>query len=193
MLVLFLYTGLEVSCSQWTFTILTESRSVNPVVAGMAVSLFWTGLLFGRLLFGALVDRIGADRLVRCSLLSAVAGGSLFALPTLPIELSLAGLCLIGLGLAPVFPCLISRTPKRLGPDLASQAIGLQVGSAMIGAAAVPGTLGLIAGHWGLIPVNFGISMLLGILFFLHEILLRFPDAAANTRQGRTDDRGTIQ
>ncbi len=176
MLVFFLYTGLEVACSQWTFSILTESRQVSPVLASSAVALFWAGLLCGRLVLGVVVDRLGTDRLIRLSLLCAVAGGILFAIPALPVGVTIAGLVLTGFGLAPAFPCLVARTPARVGNELSSPAIGLQIGAAMIGAAAVPGTLGMIAGQWGIALIAPGISLLLGVLFLLHEVLLRFPD-----------------
>lgn len=41
MVVFFLYTGLEVAISQWTFTVLTESREVNAGPAGIAVGAYW--------------------------------------------------------------------------------------------------------------------------------------------------------
>ena len=103
-----------------------------------------------------------------------------------PVEAAFLGLSLLGLGLAPVFPCLMSRTPQRLGPELSSHAIGFQVGAAMIGAAAVPGTLGVMAGIVGLDAVPIGAVVLFGILSLLHEGLVRRPDAAPGTFSERT-------
>ena len=99
----------------------------------------------GRVVFGMVADRVGIDRLLRCCLLCAVAGAVLFTVP-LPAWAAFAGLVLVGFGLAPVFPCLMTRTPQRLGRELSAHAVGFQVGAAMIGAAAVPAALGLLAG-----------------------------------------------
>lgn len=174
-LAFFLYTGLEVAFSQWTYTILTEHRGVSPVLASSAVAIYWAGLLSGRLLLGTAVDSVGCDRLVRYSLFAACVGGVLFVTSVLPVEVSLLGVGIVGVGLAPVFPCLISRTPSRLGPELATPAIGLQVGFAMMGGAVIPGLLGLTAGRWGLGPASYGISFPLVSLFLLHEILILLP------------------
>jgi fucose permease len=96
----------------------------------------------------------------------------LFAFP-LPFAASLAGLILAGIGLAPVFPCLMTRTPERLGTALSAHAVGFQVGAAMIGAAAIPALLGLVAGRRGLEAVPIGAVVLAGILWLLHECLIR--------------------
>ncbi len=88
---------------------------------------------------------IGLDRLVGACLLAAAVGAVLFAAP-LPTWCAFAGLVVVGAGLAPVYPCLMTRTPQRLGPALSAHSIGFQVGAAMISATAIPAGLGLLAG-----------------------------------------------
>jgi fucose permease len=168
MAVFFLYTGLEVTVGQWSFTMLTESRAIDPVVAGAWVSGYWGSIGVGRVLFGFLVDRIGIDGLLRACLLAAVLGAVLIALPG---PLTFAGLVLTGLGLAPVFPCLMTRTPQRLGADLATHAVGFQVGAAMIGAAVIPAAVGLAVGRFGLETVGPAAIVLAAGLWALHEAL----------------------
>ena len=179
MAVFFLYTGLEVTFSQWTFTVLTESRHVSPRIAGIAVGVYWGSIGAGRVVSGLIADRVGIDRLLRYCLLGAGTGALLFA-ARLPVEAAFLGLSLAGFGLAPVFPCLMSRTPQRLGTGLSAHAIGFQVGAAMIGAAAVPGTLGVMAGLGGLEAVPIGTVVLFGILSLLHEALIRLPDVGTD-------------
>ncbi len=175
MVVFFLYTGLEVAISQWTFTVLTESRGVHAGPAGIAVGAYWGSIGAGRVVCGLLVDRIGIDRLLRCCLLAATAGTLLLAAP-LPLAAAWTGLILAGFGLAPVYPCLMTRTPQRLGKRLSAHAVGFQVGAAMVGAAAVPAGLGLIAGSSGLEAVPTGTVVLAGVLWLLHERLVWRPD-----------------
>ena len=175
MAVFFLYTGLEVTFSQWTFTVLTESRHVRPETAGIAVGVYWGSIGVGRVLSGIIADRVGIDRLLRYCLIGAGCGALLFA-AKLPVEANFVGLALAGLGLAPVFPCLMSRTPRRLGTELSTHAIGFQIGAAMIGAAAVPGMLGVMAGIGGLEAVSIGAAVLFGVLALMHEVLLRMPN-----------------
>src|SRR5438270_1184379 len=153
---------------QWAFTGLAESRGVGRGPAGVAVGLYWGSIGAGRVVFGLVADRVGIDRLLRYCLLAAGAGAVLFALP-LPAAAAYAGLVLAGFGLAPVFPCLMTRTPQRLGAALSSHAVGFQVGAAMIGAAAVPAALGLLAGEVGLGAVPAAAAVLSGRLLQVHE------------------------
>jgi fucose permease len=173
--VFFVYTGLEIALSQWAFTILTESRGIGTGPAGIAVATYWASIGVGRIVFGLVADRIGIDLLLRCCLLAAATGAMLFALP-LGIEGAFAGLVLAGVGLAPVFPCLMTRTPQRLGGALSTHAVGFQVGAAMIGAAAIPATLGLLAGRSRLGTLSVGIVVVAIVLWLLHEWLTRRPE-----------------
>ncbi|WP_435011739.1 MFS transporter [Tundrisphaera lichenicola] len=184
MALFFLYTGLEMTFSQWAYTVLTEARGVEPVRAGSAVGLYWGSIGAGRVVFGMVADRVGIDRLLRYCLLAAVAGAVLFAIP-LTAPAAFAGLALAGFGLAPVFPCLMTRTPQRLGAGLSGHAVGFQVGAAMIGAAAVPATLGLVGSRVGLEAVPIGAAILAGLVWMLHEGLVRRPDVA--NREGGRD------
>lgn len=176
--VFFFYTGLEATLSQWAYTVLTESRGVSASEAGIAVAAYWGSIGAGRVVFGTVAERIGIDRLLRCCLPTAVVGTLMFAAP-LPFEAALAGLVLTGIGLAPVFPCLMTRTPQRLGTALSAHAVGFQVGAAMIGVAIVPGALGLIAGVRGLEAVPIGTAVLATALTLLHEWLVRRPNVTA--------------
>jgi fucose permease len=178
MAVFFVYTGLEVALGQWAFTVLTEHRGVAAEPAGVAVGAYWGSIGVGRVVFGLVAERVGLDRLLRACLLAAVAGAALFAAP-LPAGWAVAGLVVAGVGLAPVFPCLMTRTPQRLGPALSAHAIGFQVGAAMIGAAAIPAGLGLLAGGAGLGAVPAAVAALAAGLWLLHEGLLRRGERTA--------------
>lgn len=168
----FFYTGLEVSVGQWSFTLLTESRGIPPPTAGWWVTLYWGSIGIGRVVFGFVVERLGIDRLVRGSLLLSLLGVTLFALD-LSQPVTAVSLALAGLGLACIYPCLMTRTPQRLGKVLAAHAIGFQVSAAMLGAAALPGLSGLLgekAGLEAIAPTFIGVAAL---LVTLHETLLR--------------------
>jgi len=183
MAVFFLYTGLEVAVGQWAFTVFTESRGVSEETAGVWTSAYWGCIGVGRVLFGFVVDRFGIDRLLRASLLSAVVGTVLLAGPwTLA---SFCGLALVGLSLAPVFPCLMTRTPQRLGPALAVHAVGFQVSAAMLGAALLPGAIGLGVGRFGLEVAPKAAVTFAVLLCLLHEMLLMRDRRVALFRNAR--------
>lgn len=172
MALFFFYTGLEVTVGQWSFTILTESRYTDPKIAGLWVGSYWASIGVGRVLFGFGVDRIGIDRLLRLCMGTAIIGTVLIA-TTWSSATTFVGLTLVGLSLAPIFPCLMTRTPQRLGSALAAHSIGFQVASAMVGAAVVPGIAGLLADSYGLeIVPRFQVIVAL-MIWILHELLIR--------------------
>lgn len=168
----FVYTGLEVTVGQWSFTILTESRNVSTEKAGLWVTGYWASIAAGRILFGFIVERLGTDRLLRLSMLISVLGTVLFAL-NLSDVLSALALALIGLGLAAIFPCLMTRTPERFGKALAAHAIGMQISAAMLGAAVLPSVSGFLAQRVGLQTIAPAAVMMALTMMLMHEILLK--------------------
>lgn len=90
-----------------------------------------------------------------------------------PAFLSLAGLILIGLGCAPVYPCIIHSTPAHFGADKSQAVIGVQMASAYIGTCIMPPIFGLIANHIsvGLFPLY--LLLILILMFIMHELLTR--------------------
>jgi fucose permease len=179
--VFFLYTGLELTVGQWCYTLLTESRGVGADAAGALVACYFGSIGVGRVVFGLIADRVGLDRLVRWSTLAAAAGTAMFAFGS-PVEIGLVGLALVGLGLAPVYPCLMARTPQRLETALAAHAVGFQVSAAMLGAAVLPGLAGLWGQHAGLESIARFALLLAGLLWGTHELLLGRGRASARCR-----------
>lgn len=161
MAVFFVYTGLEAGAGQWAATILA-ARGATPAEGALAAALFWAGLTVGRIVLGFVVDRIGADRLLRLGMPVAVAAAAGLA----------AGLAdtlflvLLAVAISPVYPTMMALTPARLGP-LAVQAIGFQVAAAMAGVAVLPGATGLVADLAGAGAVPVMLVALGGLLWLL--------------------------
>ncbi|WP_029031555.1 MFS transporter [Salinarimonas rosea] len=148
-----IYVGVEYGAGLWIFTVLSEGRGLSVELAGTMAGLFWGGLFVGRVGFGLVADRLGEDRSVRLGLAGMALGAGAFALAPTPI--GLAGIVLLGLACAPVYPMLMSRTPARLGEALAAHAIGFQVSAAMLGGVIFPALGGLLADAIGLDAVPF--------------------------------------
>ncbi len=167
----FVYAGLELVLGNWTFTVLTESRGIERETAGLWVTIYYGSICAGRFLLGAVVDRIGIVRLVRWSILAIlVAVGLLLAkVPGIGTMLALA---LAGFGLASIYPCMMTKTPERIGPERASHGIGLQVGGAMLGGAALPSLSGFIGQNWGLEWIPVAAMCMAAALWALHERIL---------------------
>lgn len=167
----FLYTGLEVTLGQWSYTVSTEARGVAPATAGVWTGMYWASLGAGRFLLGFVVDRVGPDRLLRLGTLASLLGSALFAAG--PPRLGAVGLVVAGVGLAPIFPTLVSRTPSRLRAGFAAHAIGFQVSAAMLGSVALPSLGGALAARVGLEAIGGLAVAAAALLWLLHEALVR--------------------
>lgn len=168
-----LYTGLEVSVGQWAYTLFTIGRAVEPATAGQWVALYWGGLTVGRFVAGALAMRFTPRALLWSGSIGTLVGAMLIALPGMPWA-SMIGMLLIGTALAPIFPALIGTTAKRVGNDHASNAIGLQVAAASIGAAGVPWVIGQAMGSFGVAAIGVmivAVALLYMLLFVSVENL----------------------
>src|SRR3712207_5699499 len=144
-----LYTGLEVSAGQWSFSLFTDARGVALDVAGVWIGIYWGSFTVGRILFGAIVEQVQPAVLIRlCMGIEALAALLLWWSPV-PIAGFLA-LALFGFAHSPIFALMITYTQERLGPVHAPNAIGLQVGAAGAGVGILPGLAGVLAGRLGL-------------------------------------------
>jgi fucose permease len=171
MALFFLYTGLELTIGYWTFALLTESRQVGSGLAGTLVGCYFGAIGVGRVLCGLLVARVGTDRLVRAATIGACVGAGLLAFGQ-PQQVGYVGLLLLGFSLAPIYPCLMSRTPGRLGYGVGMHAIGFQVSAAMLGGFLLPAAGGLLIGDFGLESVTLLALATAVALWLLHEALL---------------------
>ena len=92
---------------------------------------------------------------------------------------SFAGLVLMGLAAAPVFPSLIGVTPLRFGAGQASTIIGFQVGAAALGIAGLPALSGVLAARVGLEVIPMLLVIASAGMVALHEAVLRLASRRA--------------
>lgn len=101
---------------------------------------------FGRLICGFITERIGDKRMVRLGETLILLGMAGLLLPG-DARASLAGLVLIGLGCAPVYPSIIHSTPDHFGAENSQAVMGVQIACAYIGSTVMPPLFGILAQH----------------------------------------------
>ena len=138
------YCGLEASMGLWGGSFLFRIKGLEPSRAAVWVSLFYASLTAGRFITGFLSYKVANRDLIRYGSLVILAGILLVLLP-LPLPASLAGFLVIGLGCAPIYPCMLHETPSRFGADNASSIMGFQMAVAYIGSTFLPPAFGFIA------------------------------------------------
>lgn len=149
MLAFFLYTGLEAAAGAWSYTLLTEGRHLLPTVAGLLVSSYWAGLTIGRMAAGVAGIRVGSRTLLVGGVALSLAASLAFWLGPGPVW-SVAALPLLGLGLAPIYPALMTLTSARLPADRVTAAVGYQTAAAGLGGSALPAGAGVLMQAFGL-------------------------------------------
>lgn len=167
------YATVEVGTGLWAASILVDGRHMGAPAAGLWVSCFFGAIMVGRFALGLVARRVGNRRLVRIGLVTAGTGALLFSLDGMPAPLSLAGLLLLGLGCAPVYPSLMHETVRRFDADTARKVVGRQVAFAYLGGAVGPASLGLIGAQWGLAAIMPAVLAAVLVLLLLSAMLDR--------------------
>jgi fucose permease len=167
------YAAVEISIGLWAGSLLVDGRGLDAKTAALWVSCFFGAIMLGRFATGLLTLRLGNRQLVRLGIAVASVGAALFASNALPAPLSLAGLVLLGLGCAPIYPCLMHETARRFEPVTAAKVISRQVGFAYVGAAIVPAALGYLATAAGLGAIMPALLAALLLLLLMSEALNR--------------------
>ncbi len=167
------YAAVEISTGLWAGSLLVDGRGLDAKTAALWVSCFFGAIMLGRFATGLLTLRLGNRQLVRLGIAVASVGAALFSSNALPAPLSLAGLVLLGLGCAPIYPCLMHETARRFEPVTAAKVISRQVGFAYVGAAIVPAALGYLATAAGLGAIMPAVLAALLLLLLMSEALNR--------------------
>ena len=172
MVTFFCYCALEQSAALWASSYLALYKGVPADTAAFFASMFFIGITAGRALNGFLTIKFTDTQLIRMGQGVILAGICAMLLP-LGQGASIAGLILIGLGCAPIYPCVIHSTPAYFGSGHSQALIGVQMASAYIGNCLMPPLFGLIASHIHVAFLPVYLLLILGLMIFMHEKMLR--------------------
>ena len=168
--------GIESGAGIWGYVFLTQGRGLSDAAAGVALSAYWAMMCLGRVVFGAVAGRVGPARLLGAAVAVVSVGCALMAVPG-PGVVAVAGLMVVGLAAAPIFPLFTLTTAERVGADDVTRMVSLQVAASAVGSAALPAGIGLAIGAFT--ATALGPCLLLpGLtMFALYRRLTRAPGA----------------
>ena len=166
------YCAVELTASLWASSYLVQARGVSPEVASGCASLFYIGLTVGRAINGFLAMRFSDRTLIRLGL-GIIFVGIMLAFIEAHAMFAYAGFVVIGLGCAPVYPCIIHMTPDLFGKDKSQAIIGVQIAFAYLGFCTMPPLFGLIANHISIKLLPAYLLVLLALIVVMHEKLVR--------------------
>jgi FHS family glucose/mannose:H+ symporter-like MFS transporter len=146
-LLFFLYVGTEAAISGWAATYAQRMTAAPGKIAVLTPSFFWGGLILGRALVPMLLRRATEIFLARLGLLLAGVG-VVITLAAHTVAIVMAGSCLAGLGLAPVFPITIAHLSYQFEAG-ARHAAGAIFALAGLGGATLPWVVGYVSDRLG--------------------------------------------
>ncbi|MBN8203570.1 MFS transporter [Bacillus sp. NTK034] len=166
------YCSAEATMGLWGSSFLVSVKDLPAATAAQWVSFYFAGITIGRFITGFITFKVNNRTLIRMGQILALAGAIILCLP-LPSDFALAGFILVGLGLAPIFPCMLHETPARFGKKHSQTIMGYQMAVAYTGSTFMPPVLGFIASHStiGIFPIC--IVLLAAAMFLSSEKLNR--------------------
>ena len=175
MLCFFCYCAVEQTVGLWASSYLVTTRGVDPVTAAGFGSLFFLGVTAGRAVSGFVTLKLSDAQMVRLGQ-GVIALGLLLVLLPLGNRAVLAGLIVIGLGCAPIYPSVIHSTPAHFGAERSQAVIGVQMASAYVGTSLMPPFFGWLSARTTARLFPWYLLLLLIVMTLAHERL------CANTR-----------
>lgn len=172
MLCFFCYCALEQTAGLWASSYLTLHKGVSSETAAIFASLFYIGITVGRAISGFITMKLNDTQMVRLGQSIIVLGIMAMVLPESNV-LALAGLILIGLGCAPIYPCVIHSTPAHFGADKSQAIIGVQMAFAYIGILAMPPLFGVLASRISVALLPCYLFAILVVMVIMHELLTK--------------------
>lgn len=144
-----LYVGLEATSGVWIYSLLHDGRGASMVLAGAAVSIYWGGLMTGRLLLALLAPADGPEELLRPCIATLTAAAAVLVADAGTVT-NVVAVLLLGVAAGPIFPALVATTPRRLAARHTANAVGFQVAAAAVGQSLLPAAVGVAAAAAGL-------------------------------------------
>lgn len=171
MLSFFCYCALEQTMGLWTSSYLVKIKDIDNVTAAKFAGLFYIGITAGRAVNGFATMKLSDKTLIRAGQAVIALGILLMVLPLGRVA-ALAGFVTVGVGCAPIYPCIIHSTPGHFGAGRSQAVIGVQMASAYVGTTVMPPLFGILSQGLGLWIMPLFLAVLLLVMWLSYERVL---------------------
>jgi fucose permease len=169
-LMLFFQSGMEITVGGWSAQFAHEALGLDESRSVLVLSLFWIGMMTARIILTPLLAHWPSGWVLG-AFMAAAAIGSVLLLYCEGQQMAMAGLFLIGFGLAAGYPVVLGAIGE-IYTKLCGTAFSIAFVIALAGGTAVPYLTGLLADQLGLrqslltVPIAglFMFSLLLGVV-----------------------------
>lgn len=158
----FAYCAAESTAMQWASTYFVEVKKIPAERAASFAALFYIGITAGRFISGFITDKLGDRKMILTGTAVLICGIIVLLIPVKSYQAAFVAFLIIGLGCAPIYPCIIHSTPNNFGAENSGAIIGIQMASAYVGSTFIPPLLGLLGNSAG-----FAIMPVFLLVFFI--------------------------
>lgn len=139
----FCYCAMETTTGLWAASYMVLNRGMSAETAAKWASFFYLGITAGRFLSGFITFKLNDKAMIRLGQGLAALGVLMLILPLGNLMMCI-GFIVIGLGCAPIYPCVIHQTPIKFGAEVSQAMIGMQMACAYTGSTFMPPFFGLL-------------------------------------------------
>ncbi|MBQ8518249.1 MAG: MFS transporter [Agathobacter sp.] len=172
MVAFFCYCALEQTAGLWASSYMVLHKGVAEEVAASYASMFYIGITVGRFFSGFITAKLNDKQMIHLGMSILAIGVAVLFLP-LSEYFALAGFILIGVGCAPIYPCIIHSTPDIFGADKSQAIVGVQMASAYTGTLLMPPLFGIIANHISVALLPIYLLVILVVMVVMYQRLLK--------------------
>ena len=177
------YCAAEATAMQWASTYFVAVKGLPTEDAAGLAALFYIGITAGRFVSGFAADRLGDRKMIRLGTGVLFCGIAALALPIHSHTAAIAAFVVMGLGCAPIYPCIIHSTPANFGAESSGAIIGIQMAGAYVGSTFAPPLFGLLGSA-------LGFSILPAYLLVFAVFMIAMTEMTFRTAEKNRSDTG---
>ena len=177
------YCAAEATAMQWASTYFVAVKGLPTEDAAGLAALFYIGITAGRFVSGFAADRLGDRKMIRLGTSVLFCGIAALALPIHSHTAAIAAFVVMGLGCAPIYPCIIHSTPVNFGAESSGAIIGIQMAGAYVGSTFAPPLFGLLGSA-------LGFSILPAYLLVFAVFMIAMTELTFRTAEKNRSDTG---
>ncbi|MBR2953835.1 MAG: MFS transporter [Clostridia bacterium] len=165
-----LYCSMEFLIGTWGASYLVNVHSLMPDEAAKWISLYFGGIMVGRIVSGFISMKASDNTMIRGGIVVSCLGIVLLSLPL--DQVSFLGFLLIGIGFGPIFPSVLHSVPDRFGKEYSADITGFHMGGAYGIGFAVQLVFGFVATATTFKITTFVLLVLIVALFIVNEVTI---------------------
>lgn len=167
----FCYCALEQTAYIWFTSMLVFDLGTSETLAANWLSLFFVGLVVGRLLAGVVSLKVSDKNMIRIGEGITLIGIILLCF-NFNIYIMPVAICIIGFGCAPIYPAIIHDTPERFTVEYSASVMAVQVGCAYISNITIVPLFGLIGEKTTFLSLPYVLLAILIVMVITNEIVV---------------------